>query len=286
MEEVKERHTFLNIAILIIMLIALVFLYAKYVGVKGIKTKEYRVVSDSLPSNFSGIKIVHFSDLLYKSTISKSDIYSLVEKINILKPDIVVFTGDLVDVNAKITENDITFLGEELSLIDASIGKYAIYGDYDFSFNEYEEVMESGNFKILYNSYEEIFNKTNDSIYLVGLPSSIKEKSDLSKAFEFYDENEQKYIITLIHDGNTIKALNNSDIEINLILGGHSLNGTVVLPYYGGLFVDSNSYKYYSEYYRKGITDIYISSGLGTNKYQLRFNNKPSFNLYRLKAQS
>ena len=40
------------------------------------------------------------------------------------------------------------------------------------------------------------------------------------------------------------------------------------------------------QYYRKGITDIYISSGLGTNKYQLRFNNKPSFNLYRLKAQS
>ena len=32
-------------------------------------------------------------------------------------------------------------------------------------------------------------------------------------------------------------------------------------------------------------TNIYISSGLGTRKYHYRFNNKPSFNLYRLKAQ-
>lgn len=286
MDEKKEKHTFLNIIIFVILLIAGIFLYAKYVGVKGIKTKEYRVVSEVLPSNFSGLKIVHFSDLLYKSTINKNDVKSLVEKINILKPDIVVFTGDLVDINTKITEDDVNYLSDNLSLIEATIGKYAIYGDYDFSFNEYEEVMEKANFKMLYNSYEEIFYNSNDSIYLVGLPSSIKEKSDLSKAFEFYDENDSKYIITLIHDGKTMKELNSSDIEINLVLGGHSLNGTVVLPYYGGLFIDNDCYKYYKEYYKKGITDIYISSGLGTNKYQLRFNNKPSFNLYRLKAQS
>ena len=73
---------------------------------------------------------------------------------------------------------------------------------------------------------------------------------------------------------------------MDLVLGGHSLNGSVVIPYYGPLFVDKNSGKYYQEEYTKGITKIYISSGLGTNKYNYRFNNKPSFNLYRLKAQS
>ena len=40
------------------------------------------------------------------------------------------------------------------------------------------------------------------------------------------------------------------------------------------------------EYYEKGITNIYISGGLGTNEYKYRLFNKPSFNLYRLKAQS
>ena len=50
--------------------------------------------------------------------------------------------------------------------------------------------------------------------------------------------------------------------------------------------IDESMYKYTSEHYNKGITDIYISSGLGTDKYPYRLFNRPSFNLYRLKAQS
>lgn len=286
MEVKKERHILLNVIIFIIVCFTFMFLYAKYVGIKGIKVKEYKVESKILTQNFSGIKIVHFSDLLYKSTINLEDIKELVDKINTLKPDIVVFTGDLVNKNYKIKEEDKNKLIDELSKIEVKINKYAIYGDYDFSNIYYEEIMTKSGFIILYNSYEEIYYKANESIYIVGLPSSIKEKIDLNKAFEFYSDENRKYTILLIHDGNTMKYLNDSSYEIDLILGGHSLNGSIVLPYFGGVFIDKDSYKYSNEYYNKGITDIYISSGLGTNKYQYRLGNKPSFNLYRLKAQS
>ena len=47
-----------------------------------------------------------------------------------------------------------------------------------------------------------------------------------------------------------------------------------------------NNYKYSEPYYSKGITNIYISSGLGTKVHDYRMFNKPSFNFYRLKAQS
>ncbi len=284
MEEKKEKHLFLNIIIIIAIFFTMVFLYAKYIGVKGIKTKEYRVESNILTSNFSGIKIVHFSDLLYKSTIVNEDVTELIDKINIFKPDIVVFTGDLVNENVTLTEEEKTFLIDNLSKIEATIGKYAIYGDSDYHLDDYDEIMEQSDFQILNNSYEEIFYKTNESIYIVGLPSSIKDSIDLNESFKFYDENNRKYIIVLVHDGNTIKFIDESKYEVDLILGGHSLNGSIVLPYYGGLFIDKNCYKYYNEYYSKGITNIYISSGLGTNKYKYRLNNKPSFNLYRLKS--
>ena len=92
--------------------------------------------------------------------------------------------------------------------------------------------------------------------------------------------------MVLVSDGNTIKYLDESDYEVDLILGGHSLNGSVVLPFIGGIFKEKSVYKYYEPEYEKGITKIYISSGLGTKKYGFRFLNKPSFNLYRLKAQS
>lgn len=284
--ENKKTHKFLNFLLFIIILsLGLVF-YSKYVGVKGLIVKEYRVESNILTENYSGLKVVHFSDLLFKSTVDRDDIKKLVSKINTLRPDIIVFTGDLVNKNAKLSNDDKEFLINSLTSMHASIGKYAIYGDYDYSFDNYESIMIKSDFKVLNNSYDEILYKTDDPLYIVGLPSSIKDTVKVSDAFSFYKDENRRYIICLVHDGNTIKYLDDSNYEVDLVLGGHSLNGSVVIPYYGPLFVDKNSGKYYQEEYTKGITKIYISSGLGTNKYNYRFNNKPSFNLYRLKAQS
>lgn len=288
-EEVKESHKgkIISIILFIILLISLLFLYAKYVGIKGLIVKEYRIESNILTSNFSGIKIVHFSDLIYKSTVDKNDVKELISRINELKPNIVVFTGDLVNKNKKYKNEDIEFLEEQLLNIEATIGKYAIYGDADYSFEDYKTIMEKAKFNILNNSYDEIFYKNNDSMFIVGLPSSSKEEVKFEEAFSFYKEDEKrKYIIVLAHDGKTIKLLDDTTYEVDLILGGHSLNGSVVVPYYGGVFLDDLADKYYQEHYSKGITDIYISSGIGTNKYPYRIFNKPSINLYRLKAQS
>lgn len=288
-EEVKESHKgkIISIILFIILLISLLFLYAKYVGIKGLIVKEYRIESNILTSNFSGIKIVHFSDLIYKSTVDKNDVKELISRINELKPDIVVFTGDLVNKNKKYKNEDIEFLEEQLLNIEATIGKYAIYGDADYSFEDYKTIMEKAKFNILNNSYDEIFYKNNDSMFIVGLPSSSKEEVKFEEVFSFYKEDEKrKYIMVLAHDGKTIKLLDDTTYEVDLILGGHSLNGSVVVPYYGGVFLDDLADKYYQEHYSKGITDIYISSGIGTNKYPYRIFNKPSINLYRLKAQS
>ncbi len=282
----KKSHKFLNFMIILVLLIASLVMYAKFIGTKGLIVKEYRLKSSILTSNYNGIKIVHFSDLLYKSTVDKDDVKLLVKRINELRPDIIVFTGDLVNKNVLINEKDTNLLIQELSTLKSTIGKYAIYGDYDYSYNDYEKVMSESGFKILNNSYEEIVYKTNDPLYIVGLPSSIKETIDINEAFKFYSDENRKYTICLVHDGRSIKYIDDSTYEVDLILGGHSLNGSVVLPFYGSVFNDNHSYKYSKPEYKKGITNIFISSGIGTNKYGYRFLNKPSFNLYRLKAQS
>ena len=108
----------------------------------------------------------------------------------------------------------------------------------------------------------------------------------MEESFKFYSDENRKYTIVMVHDGKSIKYLDESTYEVDLILGGHSLGGSIVIPYYGGIMIDESMYKYTSEHYNKGITDIYISSGLGTDKYPYRLFNRPSFNLYRLKAQS
>ena len=290
LEKVKNSDTlkpksfkFLNFLLIVFILIIGIFLYIKYLGVKGLIVKEYRVESSILSSNFSGIKIVHISDILYGSTVDKDDLNNLVKKVNLLKPDIIVFTGDLVHKTKSIKDNDKKVLINILSEMDASIGKYAIKGNYDYN-EYYEDILNESKFILLDNSYEEIYYKNNEFIYIVGLPSMIKGDINLEESFKFYTDEDRRYIICLLHEGNMIDMLNNSDYEIDLILGGHSLNGSIIVPYYGSLFIPKDSTDYYAPVYSKGITNIFISSGIGTDEYPYRFMNKPSINLIRLKS--
>lgn len=284
MKEEKKSHKLVNILIFIILLIISLFCYSKFIGIKGIITKEYKVESSILPKHFSGLKIVHFSDLLFKSTIDMKDIDELVIKINTLKPDIIVFTGDLINSGSKLNEKEKKELILKLKSLKSVIGKYAIKGSLDYLYDDYETIMEESEFKILSNSFDSIYKDKDDPIYIVGLPTIDKETIDLEKSFEFYNEEERKYVILLVHDGISINNFEKSNYEVDLILGGHSLGGSIYLPFYGPVIKEKQTGKYFQEKYEKGITKIFISSGLGTRKYNYRFLNKPSFNLYRLKA--
>jgi hypothetical protein len=247
--EEKKSHKFLNFIIFIIITIICVFLYAKYIGTSGLIVKEYRVKSSILTSNYSGVKIVHFSDLLYKSTVDKKDVHNLVLKINMLKPDIVVFTGNLFTNNVKITEDDIEYIQNELSKIKASIGAYAVYGEYDYNLDNYEEIMSNCGFKVINNSFEEVFYKTEDSIYIVGFPSSIKENINLADSFKFYDELNRKYTIVLLSEGSSIKYLDESyyDVYADVIVSNCT-------------FVDINKKHYVAAACSRRNEDIYALS--------------------------
>ncbi len=64
------------------------------------------MTSPNLPTNFTGFKIVQFSDLYYGSTIDTEDLQDIVDKINELKPDLVVFTGDLIAPNYTLEDGE------------------------------------------------------------------------------------------------------------------------------------------------------------------------------------
>ena len=82
---------------ILILFFVIVFLYAKYIGTMGFITKEYTIYSNNLPTSFDGLKIVHFSDLHYNYAINEDKVTSVIEEINLIDPDIVVFTGDIID---------------------------------------------------------------------------------------------------------------------------------------------------------------------------------------------
>ena len=96
-----------KVIIYVMIIIILTVLYARFIGTSFLKVKEYPIYSDSVPNDFDGIKIIHFSDLHYKRAITREKIDKIVDEINLIKPDIVVFTGDLIDKDSIIVEDDI-----------------------------------------------------------------------------------------------------------------------------------------------------------------------------------
>lgn len=284
-EEKRNNKKLINAFILFICLIFGVIFYARFVGVKGLFVREYRILNEKIPANFSGVKIVHISDLLYGSTTNLEYVEKMVKKINELKPDIVVFTGGLISDSYKIKNKEIKELSKLFSKIDSNIGKYSVKGNEDA--REYEIIMNDSKFETLSNEGMFIYSKGITPIFIGGFADSIKDAINIDSTFEILqnDPNQETYFkIILMHEGdNTTKLLKQRE-DVDLILAGNSLNGSVIVPLYGGLYLPVGSKKYYDKYYKVGNTEIFVSGGLGTDTLSYRFNNHPSFNFYRLKS--
>lgn len=260
----------------IILFIILLLIYMRFICTSGISVREYKVESKKL-SSFYGMKIVHFTDLHYGMTVDEDKLAYLVEKINKTKPDLVLFTGDLVDRNTSITNKISNILIKHLSNINTTYGKYYVKGNHDKINKSYDKIMESSNFKCLDESYEVIYSSDNKSLFIRGVAI---DQSLNNQAIENINLNNYDYKIFMMHYPDEIDKI--LKYNFDLVLSGHSHNGQVRLPIIGKIITPNNAKKYYDPYYKIENTKLYISGGIGNSTINLRFFNKPSFNLYRL----
>ena len=265
--------------ILSIMLIFfLILLYSRFVGTIGLETNEISIKTN-LNDNFNGLKIIQFSDLHYKKVITEKRIKELINEINKHKPDIVFFTGDLLDKDYKLENKDINFLITELKKIKTTYGIYAIMGDNDYSNEEIlKNIYLQSNITLLNNESIYIYNEFNDKIILQGFGSYLK-NFDLNKTISSLEEDNTTYKISLVHEPDAINDIIKQTNSPSLILSGHSLNGSINIPIIKNILLPNGAKKFKANKQNK---NIYISNGIGVTNINFRLFNTPSINLYRL----
>lgn len=271
----KRKKCVRKVLLVIFIIIALLITYARFIEPNIIRVKEYKIETPKITENNNGLKIVHFSDLHYESTITHNNIEKVINKINFLNPDVVVFTGDLIEEKISLTDSEVKYLISELTKIKTKLGKYAVLGNHDIDNSYAKDVLEKSGFKILANEEELIYNKDNTPIALYGVKDTLYEDASI-KDFNL-DNNYLK--ILLVHEPDYIKQTNNS---FDIVLAGHSHNGQVKIPFLKPLWLPIGSRSYWDNYYKVGETDLYISNGLGSSGINLRFASTPSINLYRI----
>lgn len=287
----KEQHRekrkkgiilFLKITTVIILIMTTFYLYIAYISTKKIIIKEQRITSEKLTSNFNGLKIIQLSDIHYGSTIFIDDIKTIIKQINLRNPDLVLFTGDLIDIDYKIKSKEQEELIKELKKIKTTIGKYAVPGEEDGE--NFITIMNQSDFNILNNDYDLIYKENNQPLLLIGLSSLLKDERNIEKAYNYFKEethNSNIYTITILHEPDSVNEIL-SIHQTDLFLAGHSHNGQIKLPLIGGLDKKEGSLTYSDEYYKLNDSKLYISSGIGTNGSGIRLFTRPSINFFRL----
>lgn len=263
-EKHQKRMKKIVKVISIILIISLTILsYGMFIGSRYTFVNEHKITDKKIPNSFHGLKIVQISDLLYPS-LKSNDLDKLTKKINELKPDILVFTGNIKRNNYELTKKDITTLNKFFNSLNSNIKKYAIYGNNDN--DNLKLIFENTNFLILDNQEDIIYNGENESIKIIGFKAK---KLDFSNITESND-----YTICLLSNPDKITKVSNT---CQVVFSGETLGGEIKLPFTKGL----DNHTYYKNYYLINQTKLYINNGLGNN-YNLRLFNHPSINFYRL----
>ncbi|MGI6329402.1 MAG: metallophosphoesterase [Bacilli bacterium] len=282
--KLKKRY---KLGLIFLFCLLLFLFYSRYISTSGLIINEYKIKNSNLPIGFHGLKLVHFSDIHFGRTIQKKELKNIVNKINLITPDLVVFTGDLIDKNTNLTNKDKKLLIQELKKIKSFYGKYAVSGNHDFTFQEYNEILKSSDFINIDNDYDIIYNENLEKIFISGLQSELEGKPNLNKILDYIkltkkekENNSYLYKIMIMHTPDTYNKFKN--INFDLILAGHSHCGQIRLPFIGSLYTPIGAKKYYEPYYKINNTDFFISCGLGVSEINFRLFNKPSLNFYRL----
>lgn len=279
-DEEKEHQIKIIKRIVLVIVIMLVasfsfFLYVTKIGTVKMLVKEDRVESSKITTSFHGYKIVTFSDLHDAST---QMVKETVKLINRSKPDLILFTGDLLN-GESIDSKKRDELIKELKKLSSSSLKYAVLGETDIE--ETKTILNDVGFTILDNSYDLIYQK-DDAILLMGLNSDNENLDTLLAYYSSEGKNDNIYSILMTHKPDSLDDVLARCSNIDLAFAGHSHLGEVRLPLLGSLLTREGAKKYKDEYYEINNTKFYITSGVGANVYDFRFCDRPAINLIRL----
>lgn len=275
--------------------IFLSILYGIVEGRYDIRLTKQSLGFPDLPSQMDGFKIVHISDI-HLGSFGKNakTLKASVEIINQLNPDIVLFTGDMVNNFG----DEISGFEPYLKQITAKYGKYAIQGNHDYGdyYNWPDSVSKSKNleqieagvknagFDLLLNQWQKISVK-DTSFALIGVENwghkPFPQYADLQIATQGIPASYFRILMT--HDPAHWTSVVAPQTEIPLTLSGHTHGGQfgiriagiefspmyLISKTWGGLYQSDNKY-------------LYVNRGLGTIGFIGRVEMRPEITLLTL----
>ena len=221
---------------------------------------------DISKSDTNKVKILQISDLHFDKL--RYFHKSIAKKINLIKPDLIFITGDSIDATDKIEGLDAF-----LSLIDNSIQKFAITGNWEYWGNVDLELLSAtyakNNCELLINENRTISIK-NREISIIGIDDYIGGKADFKLAIRNLAPSETKIVLSHCPEHREIIKNQKGNLQLDIVLSGHTHGGQItflgMVP-----FKPQGSGRYVKGWYKDFEPKMYVSKGIGTSILPIRF---------------
>jgi len=278
---------------------AIPFLGMIYGMIKGrfdFRVTKHRVAFANLPKTFHGLRIVHISDAhlgsFYRNFAAVEEGFKM---INDLRPDLILFTGDMVNNYADETDGWEPYFAQ----LTARYGKYAILGNHDYGdYVPWTSAAEkAGNldllrsninkmgFQLLLNSNETL-RIGSDEIDLIGVENwgtgGFAKYGDLAKSMEGANRS---FKILLSHDPShwENQVLEKTNIDLTLSGHTHGMQFGIEVP---GIKWSPVQYRYprWGGLYNEGKQYLYVNRGFGYIGFPGRVGIPPEITLIELES--
>jgi hypothetical protein len=272
------------------------FIYGMVRGAFDYKIHPIKVTLPNLPSAFNGLKIIQISDIHSGSFVSTAHLEEAVKIIEREKPDLIFFTGDLV--NDRASETDLYI--EVLSKIKAPLGVFSTLGNHDYgdyvtwpspeakaeNLNNLKNVHAQVGWKLLMNEHIPI-KIGEDEIAIIGIENwggsfHFPKYGDLKKAHS----GTEKYPVKLLlsHDPSHWDLQVKEDYkDIDITFSGHTHGGQFGIEIPGFRWSPSQyAYKQWAGLYSHQDQHLYVNRGLGFLGYPGRVGISPEITVMEL----
>lgn len=260
------------------------------------QVKRIRLEFANLPASFKGLRVVHISDIHSGSFNNKAAVMRGVNKIMNEKPDLILFTGDLVNNVSEEMENYMDVFDK----LNAPMGVYATLGNHDYgdyaqwdspdkkiaNLERLKEIYFSLGWKLLMNEHVAL-EKGNEKIALIGVENwSSKARfpkyGNLPKAYAGAEQFPFKILMS--HDPSHWKAEvveNFRDIDLMLAGHTHGMQFGVEIPGFKWSPVQY-IYKEWAGLYETQAQKLYVNRGFGFIGYPGRVGILPEITVLEL----
>ncbi len=251
--------------------------YARLIEPYNYRLSQTDISIHDLPDSFEGFRIAQITDVHHSRILGIEEVQRVVRLTQEAKPDLIALTGDYTTTYRRYIEP----CAEALGKLEAPFGVWAVLGNHDH-YTDPElttRALERNHIAVL-NNANTILHRGTETLQLSGVDDWSWAGDDWTRAFHGLDL--KRPTILLSHQPIVLDLAQTQNAS--LILSGHTHGGQINLPLLGApARFATKDLKYARGLFRRGNTQLYVSSGTGVIGLPVRFGVRPEIAILRLR---